>query len=119
MRSLKYTYAEMLAARVLAILGSLGVTILTARMLGPVDRGRYYYLITLAAVGMQFASLGIHVSNTYLVARTPSLLPQILTNTAWIAVVGGVIASAGAVVFDLVSGGSSLNVMFGLMLIIL
>jgi O-antigen/teichoic acid export membrane protein len=109
----------MLAARVLAILGSLGVTILTARMLGPVDRGRYYYLITLAAVGMQFASLGIHASNTYLVARTPSLLPQIMTNTAWIALIGGVIAAAGAVVFDLMSGGSSLNVMFALMLIVL
>lgn len=119
MRSVTYTYAEMLAARVLAILGSLGVTILTARMLGPVDRGHYYYLITLAAVGMQFASLGIHASNTYLVARTPSLLPQILTNTAWIAVIGGVIAAAGAVVFDLVSGGSSLNGTFALLLIIL
>jgi O-antigen/teichoic acid export membrane protein len=109
----------MLAARVLAIIGSLGVTILTARMLGPEDRGRYYYFITLAAVGMQFASLGIHVSNTYLVARTPSLLPQILTNTAWIAVIGGVTAAAGAVVFDLVSSGSSLNVTFALMLIVL
>lgn len=119
MRPVTYTYAEMLAARVLAIIGSLGVTILTARMLGPEDRGRYYYFITLAAVGMQFASLGIHVSNTYLVARTPSLLPQILTNTAWIAVIGGVIAAAGAVVFDLVSSGSSLNVTFALMLIVL
>lgn len=107
MRSLKYTYAEMLAARILAIVGSIGVAILTARMLGPVDRGRYYYIITLAAVGMQFASLGIHASNTYLVARTPSLLPQIMSNTVWIALLGGALAAFGALIFDVATGSSS------------
>src|SRR3954470_22049057 len=100
MRSLKYTYAEMLAARGFAILGSFGVAILTARMLGPADRGRYYYIITLAAVGVQFASLGIHASNSYLIARTPGLLAQVMTNTAWIAVLGGAAAAAGVLVFD-------------------
>lgn len=119
MRSLKYTYAEMLAARVLAIAGSFGVTILTARMLGPVDRGRYYYIITLAAVGMQFASLGIHASNTYLIARTPNLLPQIMANTAWIALLGGMIAAVGAVIFDVATGGSAHDLTFILTLIVL
>lgn len=119
MRSLKYTYAEMLAARALAILGSFGVTILTARMLGPVDRGRYYYIITLAAVGMQFASLGIHTSNTYLIARTPSLLPQIMTNTVWIALLGGALAAAGALIFDSATGGASHNATFILTLLVL
>jgi O-antigen/teichoic acid export membrane protein len=119
MRSLKYTYAEMLAARILAVAGSFGVAILTARMLGPVDRGRYYYIITLAAVGMQFASLGIHASNTYLVARTPSLLPQIMSNTVWIALLGGGLAAFGALIFDAASGGASHDVTFTLTLIVL
>ena len=100
------TYAEMLLARGLAILGSFGVAILTARMLGPAERGRYYYIITLAAIGLQLASLGVHSSNTYLVARRPALLAQIMANSAWIAVVAGVVAAAGVVLFDLAIGGS-------------
>lgn len=119
MRSLKYTYAEMIAARILAIGGSFGVAILTARMLGPVDRGRYYYIITLAAVGMQFASLGIHASNTYLVARTPSLLPQIMANTVWIALLGGALAASGALIFDLATVTSSHDLTVVLTLMVL
>jgi O-antigen/teichoic acid export membrane protein len=107
MRSLKYIYAEMLLSRGLAILGSFGVAILTARMLGPADRGRYYYAITLAAVGVQFASLGIHASNSYQIARTPGLLAQIMGNTAWIAMLGGVVAAAGVLLFDFAVGGSA------------
>ncbi len=112
MRSLTYTYAEMLLARGLAILGSFGVAILTARMLGPAERGRYYYIVTLAAVGVQLASLGIHSSNTYLIARKPALLAQIMANTAWIAVLGGVAAAAGVLLFDLAIGGPEQNYVF-------
>jgi O-antigen/teichoic acid export membrane protein len=112
MRSLKYTYAEMLAARGFAILGSFGVAILTARMLGPVDRGRYYYVITLAAVGVQLASFGIHSSNSYLIARTPSLLAQVITNTAWIAALGGLAAAAGVLAFDFATGEATQDYVF-------
>ena len=100
MKSLHRIYAEMLVSRGLAILGSFGVAILTARMLGPADRGHYYYVITLAGLAVQLASLGIHSSNTYLIARAPTLLAQIMANTAWIAVVGGVIAAAGVMAVD-------------------
>jgi len=100
MRSLHRIYAEMLASRGFSILGAFGVAILTARMLGPADRGRYYYVITLAGFAVQLASLGIHSSNTYLIARAPGLLAQIMANTAWIAVVGGVIAAAGVMAVD-------------------
>lgn len=104
MRSLNHTYAEMLASRLLAILASFGVAILTARVLGPADRGHYYYIITLAATGVQFASFGIHASNSYLIARTPVLLAQLMANSGWIALVGGVAAAAGALVFDFFVG---------------
>jgi O-antigen/teichoic acid export membrane protein len=90
----------MLASRGFSILGAFGVAILTARMLGPADRGHYYYVITLAGLAVQLASLGIHSSNTYLIARAPTLLAQIMANTAWIAVVGGVIAAAGVMAVD-------------------
>jgi O-antigen/teichoic acid export membrane protein len=106
-----FTYAEMLAARGLAILGSFGVAIVTARMLGPADRGRYYYMVTLAAIGLQLASLGIHASNSYLVARKPALLPQLMANTAWISVVAGVAAAAGVLLFDFAIGGEQQSVL--------
>lgn len=112
MRSLNYTYAEMLVSRGLAILGSFGVAILTARMLGPADRGRYYYIITLAAVGVQFASLGIHASNSYQIARTPGLLAQVMANTAWIATLGGAAAAAGVLAFDFSIGDSAQDYVF-------
>jgi O-antigen/teichoic acid export membrane protein len=112
MRSLTFTYAAMLFSRGLAILGSLGVAILTARVLGPADRGRYYYIITLALVGVQFASLGIQSSNSYLIARTPALLAQIMANTAWIAIIGGIAAAAGVLAFDFLVGDSAQTVVF-------
>jgi O-antigen/teichoic acid export membrane protein len=118
MRSLN-TYAEMLLSRGLAILGSFGVAILTARMLGPADRGRYYYIITLAAVGVQLASFGIHSSNSYLIARTPSLLAQVMANTAWIAVLGGAGAAVGVLVFDFALGDSAPDYVFAAVVLLL
>lgn len=112
MKSLTLTYATMLFSRGLAILGSLGVAILTARVLGPADRGRYYYVITLALVGVQLASLGIHSSNSYLIARTPALLAQIMANTAWIAIFGGIAAAAGVLAFDFLVGDSGQTAVF-------
>ncbi len=105
MRSLNYTYAEMLLSRGLAILGSFGVAILTARVLGPADRGRYYYVITLAAVGVQFASFGIHSSNSYLIARTPGLLAASHGQHDLDCDSGRDFAAAGVLVFDFAIGG--------------
>lgn len=96
------THIEMFIARCFALIGPFGVAILTARLLGPEDRGRYYYVITLSVIAMQVASLGMYASNTYLVAKQPGLLAQLLSNAAWIAIVGGMLFGAGVVVFDIV-----------------
>ena len=98
------TYLEMFVARCLALIGPLVVAVITARMLGPEDRGRYYYVLTLATMGAQLASLGLHSSNTFMVARQPDLLPRILANTAWVGVVVGVVAALGAVMLDFALG---------------
>src|SRR5262245_38414192 len=97
-----YTYLEMFVARCLAMIGPFGIAIITARTLGPEGHGRYYYLVTLSTIGAQFASLGIHASNTYLTSKQRSLLPSVLTNSAWIAFVGGTAGACAAVAFDLV-----------------
>jgi O-antigen/teichoic acid export membrane protein len=101
MRPSTYAYLEMLLARCIAMIGPFGIAIISARMLGPEGQGRYYYVVTLAAIGAQFASFGIHASNTYLIAKQPSLLPPILTNSAWIAIVGGSAGACAVVAFDL------------------
>jgi O-antigen/teichoic acid export membrane protein len=97
-----YSYLEMFAARCIALIGPFGIAIITARMLGPEGQGRYYYLVTLATIGAQFASFGIHSSNTYLVAKDHALLAPILANSAWIAIAGGTAGAVAAVAFDLV-----------------
>lgn len=98
------TYLEMFAARCLALTGPLAVAIITARMLGPEERGRYYYVITLATIGAQLASLGIQSSNAVMVARGPNLLPPMLANSAWLGLVLGVVAALGVVMFDVALG---------------
>jgi O-antigen/teichoic acid export membrane protein len=97
-------YIEMFFARCLALAGPFGVAVVTARILGPEDRGRYYYVLTLATVVSQIASLGIHSSNSYLVAQRPALLWQIMTNTAWVTLVGGLVAACGVIAFDFAVG---------------
>jgi O-antigen/teichoic acid export membrane protein len=106
MRPSVYAYLEMLVARCIAMIGPFGIAIISARMLGPEGQGRYYYVITLATIGAQFASFGIHASNTYGVAKQPSLLSPILTNSAWIAIVGGSVAACVVAAFDLAIDGA-------------
>jgi O-antigen/teichoic acid export membrane protein len=106
MRPSAYAYLEMLVARCIAMIGPFGIAVISARMLGPEGQGRYYYVITLATIGAQFASFGIHASNTYRVAKQPSLLSPILTNSAWIAIVGGSVAACVVAAFDLAIEGA-------------
>jgi enterobacterial common antigen flippase len=56
-------------------------SILTARFLGPGGRGDYTLAITLAALVVQFGSLGLHASNTYLVAKDRGLFGGLLSNS--------------------------------------
>jgi O-antigen/teichoic acid export membrane protein len=101
-------YAETLAARGLAIAGQVGVAVITARALGPEDRGRYFYIVTLGALAAQLGMLGLQASNGYLVARDRNLLPAIITNTLWIIFVGGLGASALIITADhLLAGGKA------------
>jgi O-antigen/teichoic acid export membrane protein len=106
MRPSTATYLEMFAARCVAMIGPVGIAIITARSLGPEGQGRYYYVVTLATIAAQVASLGIHASNTYLISKQASLLPAILSNTAWIAIAGGAVAAFAAVAFDSVIEGA-------------
>ncbi len=81
------------------LLASLVASIITARALGPEGRGEYFLVITISALILQFANLGLASSNTYLVARNPSLLPSLLGNSVVVSFVVGGLAAVGVAVW--------------------
>ena len=90
---------ETFGARV-AVLG-LGVvtTVLVARALGPAGRGIFAVATAVGVLGVQFSNLGLHVSNTYYVARDRSLLATLFSNALLsTAVLGGVASVVAAAV---------------------
>jgi O-antigen/teichoic acid export membrane protein len=76
-----YDIASTLAARAFAMIGPFVVSIITARVLGPEDRGRYFLVLALAQIGAQMANLGLQSSNTYLVADRRELVGPIAANS--------------------------------------
>ena len=74
-------------ARLFAAVGPFGVGIITARMLGPDERGLYFFIVSLAQIAAQISNFGLHASNTYLVARKPHLLAGLTINSLHIAII--------------------------------
>ena len=58
--------------RLIVVITGVATSIVTARVLGPEGRGAFYFVFTFATLATQFATLGVHSSNTVLVARDPS-----------------------------------------------
>jgi O-antigen/teichoic acid export membrane protein len=67
--------------RLTRIVLGLVTSILTARFLGPDGRGDYTLVVTLAALVVQFGNLGLHSSNTYLVAKDRGLYNGLVSNS--------------------------------------
>jgi antigen flippase len=81
--------------RVLTTLMGFVTSVLTARYLGQAGRGDYFFIVTLTATIVQFANLGLPVSNAYLAASDRSLARRLVANSLWVSLAGGL---AGAVV---------------------
>jgi len=79
--------ATTFATRIVAMIGPFIVSIITARVLGPEDRGRYFLVLAIAQIGAQVANLGLQSSNTYLVAKRRELIEPIFTNSLLVSVV--------------------------------
>lgn len=89
-----------LAVRIVVQGLGLASSILIARVLGPDGRGLVAVATTMAAMGVQFANLGLHVSNNYFVSRDPSLLRPQLGNTLVASVgLGGVATFIAGILF--------------------
>ena len=76
-------------ARIIAMAGPFGVSIVTARALGPEDRGAYFLIVSYAQIASQIANLGLHSSNTYMVADNKTLAGRLLGNGLSVALVVG------------------------------
>ena len=74
-------------------------SIVTARFLGQSGRGDYFFMVTLAALIVQFANLGLPSSNTYFAARDPHRTPQLVANAFWVSLVVGGGLGVGIAVF--------------------
>lgn len=81
-------------ARVFGIAAGLVTSVLTARYLGVEGRGLYFLIIVASQFVVQFASLGLSTSNTYLVVKQPEHAAKLLANSLWISVAGGLAFSA-------------------------
>jgi O-antigen/teichoic acid export membrane protein len=87
-RQVGETYFTQVAVVMLGVVNSVLVT----RLLGPEGRGFFAVAVTLTAVGVQLGNLGLHSSNTYRVARDPSLLPGLVANSLAVSGVAGALA---------------------------
>ena len=86
------TFGSRMLLLVLGILSS----VVVARVLGPDGRGTYAAAFAIGAIGVQIGNLGLHSSNTWLVARDKSLVGILIANSLAVsAVVGGSILVVG------------------------
>jgi O-antigen/teichoic acid export membrane protein len=100
------TYASQIG-----VLG-LGVftTVVAARILGPIGCGQYAVAVAIGAVGVQLGNMGLHTSNTYVVAKNRELLPVLLANSLLAsALIGGVSASFAGFFFAVRSALAPVN----------
>lgn len=84
----------MIAVR-FAIVAAAGISsVVTARYLTPSQRGQYFLVYTLAQTLAQFGNVGLHSSNTFLVARDRSLAGALLANSLWVSLAAGTLGTA-------------------------
>lgn len=96
-----------LVARGLAMMGPFVVSVVTARVLGPEDRGLYFLVVSYAAMAAQIANLGLHSSNTYLVANHPERLGALTVNSIYVAAIVAPLVALVLVVFFTLPASSS------------
>ena len=93
-RAVDRDVVAMIAVR-FAIVAAAGISsVVTARYLTPSQRGQYFIVYTLAQTLAQFGNVGLHSSNTYLVARDRSLAGALLANSIWVALAAGMLGTA-------------------------
>jgi O-antigen/teichoic acid export membrane protein len=76
---------QSLMARIVAMVASLSVMVVAARLLGPEGKGQYAYFMAVLGLGMQCGALGISTANAYYSSRQPTIAGRLAANTIVIA----------------------------------
>jgi O-antigen/teichoic acid export membrane protein len=84
---------ETYGARVLVVVVTFATAVVIARGLGPAGRGLYAVAAAVGAIGLQFSNLGLHLSNTYYVAKYRPLLPALIGNSLAVVCVSCLLAA--------------------------
>ena len=95
---------QTVVVRSVILAASLISSIITARTLGPAGRGVYYFVLMLGGLGVQFSNLGLHASNTYLVAADRNRFGPLLGNSLWVSLVAASIAACLIVCVSVTTG---------------
>lgn len=82
---------ETVSTRVVGLVLGLVFSVAVARALGPEGRGLLAVATTLTGLGMQFANMGLHAANTYLVARDRGTLRGLLGNSLVVGLILGLV----------------------------
>ena len=98
--------APVIATRIFVVVAGVASSVITAKALGPLGRGEYFYVITLAQLATQIGHLGFASSNTYVLARDPKALSSMAANSVWVSLASGLLATAGMVGFEAAIGNS-------------
>ncbi len=88
--------AETYATQLLRVGIGLLISAILARALGPAGLGLYGVAVAIGTLGIQLANGGLHISNTYYVAKNRALLPALLGNALRISLLGGSVLGGGA-----------------------
>lgn len=81
--------ARLLGGQVAMTVIGIGTGVITARALGPHDRGLYQMLVLLPTTLANFVKLGIPQASVYYVRRRGAAPSAVVSNAAWFAVVSG------------------------------
>ncbi len=90
---------ETYGTRLLVVAVTFTTAVVIARELGPTGRGFYAVAATVGAIGVQFSNLGLHLSNTYYVAKDRALLPALIGNTLAVVSVACVVMAMSGIGF--------------------
>ena len=73
--------------------------VITARWLGPADRGRFALLVLLPTMLSNFVKLGIPQASVYYMRRRGASASDVASNSVWFAFVTGTLAAIVCYVF--------------------
>lgn len=94
--------AGTILTRIFLIGMGLVTSVIVNRLLGPEGRGLYALALTVSAIGVQLANLGLHISNTYYVARNRTLLVVLVKISVGVSILLGSISGGFIWIFSLV-----------------